>query len=192
MGLVLASTSPYRKLLLERLGLPFVQKAPMCDEKALKNVPYPGAAGLARMLATAKVNSLVSESASDTIIGGDQIVELDGKVLDKPETVERAIDQLAELSGRSHRLATAVAVWDEGRLSTHVDITTLTMRTLELSAIKRYVEADRPEDCAGSYKLESRGITLFERIETADYTAIIGMPLMALTSMLRAIGYIVP
>ena len=192
MGLVLASTSPYRKQLLDRLGLPFVQKAPKCDEKSLKNVPYPGAASLARMLATAKVNSLVSESALDTIIGGDQVAELDGRVFDKPETIERAIDQLTELSGRSHRLATAVAVWDEGRLTTHVDITTLTMRTLDFSAIKRYVEADRPEDCAGSYKLESRGITLFERIETADYTAIIGIPLIALTSMLRAIGYIVP
>ena len=91
-----------------------------------------------------------------------------------------------------HRIATAVAVWDEGRLSTHVDITTLTMRTLELSAIKRYVEADLPLDCAGSYKLESRGVTLFDRIDTADYTAIIGLPLMALTSMLRTIGYIIP
>jgi septum formation protein len=66
------------------------------------------------------------------------------------------------------------------------------MRTLELAAIERYVEVDQPLDCAGSYKLESRGITLFERIETADYTAIIGMPLMALTGMLRAVGYVIP
>jgi len=192
MGLVLASTSPYRKQLLERLGLPFVQKSPRCDEDMLKKTPYPGAAGLARMLATEKVSSLIPESALDTIIGGDQVVELDGRFLDKPGTVERAVEQLTELSGRSHRLATAVAVWDEGRLMTHVDITTLTMRTLELSAIERYVEADQPLDCAGSYKLESRGITLFERIETADYTAIIGLPLMALTSQLRSIGYIIP
>jgi septum formation protein len=192
MGLVLASTSPYRKQLLDRLGLPFIQMSPRCDEELLKKTPYPGAAGLARMLATEKVNSLIPESALDTIIGGDQVVELDGRFLDKPGTVERAVEQLTELSGRSHRLATAVAVWDEGRLMTHVDITTLTMRTLELSAIERYVEADQPLDCAGSYKLESRGITLFERIETADYTAIIGMPLMALTSQLRSIGYIIP
>ena len=192
MGLVLASTSPYRKQLLERLGLAFEQKAPPCDEAALKDIPYPGAAGLARLLATAKVNSLISECALDTIIGGDQVVEMDGRVLEKPGTVEKAIEQLVELSGRSHRLATAVAVWDEGRLNTHVDITTLTMRPLDLSAIQRYVAADQPLDCAGSYKLEARGITLFERIETADYTAIIGLPLMALTSMLRGIGYIVP
>ena len=192
MGLVLASTSPYRKQLLDRLGLPFEQKAPKCNEEALKAIPYPGAAALARLLATEKVNSLVSECLMDTIIGGDQVVELEGRVLDKPGTIGRAIDQLTEMTGRSHRIATAVAVWDEGRLSTHVDITTLTMRTLELSAIKRYVEADVPLDCAGSYKLESRGVTLFERIETADYTAIIGLPLMALTSMLRAIGYIIP
>ena len=192
MGLVLASTSPYRKQLLDRLGLPFVQKAPKCNEEALKSIPYPGAVGLARMLATEKVHSLVSECGMDTIIGGDQVVELEGRVLDKPGTIGRAIEQLTELTGRSHRIATAVAVWDEGRLSTHVDITTLSMRTLELSAIKRYVEADSPLDCAGSYKLESRGVTLFDRIDTADYTAIIGLPLMALTSMLRAIGYIIP
>lgn len=192
MGVVLASMSPYRKLLLDRLGMPFVQVSPRYSEAAVKDGPYPGAAGMARRLATEKVQSLISQYSLDTIIGGDQVVELDGKVFDKPETPARAIDQLIELSGRSHRLATAVAVWDEGRLNTHVDITTLTMRTLELSAIERYVEADLPLDCAGSYKLESRGITLFERIETADYTAIIGLPLMALTSMLRAIGYIVP
>jgi len=192
MGIVLASTSPYRKQLLDRLGLAFEQKAPLCDEATLKDVPYPGAAGLARLLATSKVNSMIPDCALDTIIGGDQVVELDGRVLEKPGTVEKAIEQLVELSGRSHRLATAVAIWDEGRLNTHVDITTLTMRPLDLSAIQRYVTADQPLDCAGSYKLESRGITLFERIETADYTAIIGLPLMALTSMLRGIGYIIP
>lgn len=192
MALILASTSPHRKLLLDRLGIPFFQEAPRCNEAQFKELPYPGAAGLARLLATEKANSLIAQHPLDTIIGGDQVVELEGRMLEKPGTVERAIDQLAELSGRSHQLATAVAVWDEGRLLTHVDITTLTMRTLDLSAIKRYVEADLPLDCSGSYKLESRGITLFERVETADYTAIIGMPLMALTSMLRGIGYILP
>lgn len=192
MGIILASTSPYRKLLLDRLGLPFEQKNPLFHERLLKENAYPGAASLARALATEKVNSLVASHPQDTIIGGDQVVELDGRMFGKPETAERAIDQLTELSGRTHRIATAVAVWDEGRLSTHVDVTTLTMRTLELSAIERYVQADQPLDCAGSYKLESRGITLFERIETADYTAIIGMPLIALTGMLRAIGYVIP
>lgn len=192
MGLILASTSAYRKVLLDRLGLPFVQSAPKCDERAIKELLQLGSAGLARTLATEKASSLISEFPLETIIGADQVVDLDGKILEKPETVEKAIDQLIELSGRSHRLATAVAVWDEGRLNTHVDITTLTMRALELSAIKRYVEADLPLDCAGSYKLESRGISLFDRIETADYTAIIGLPLMALTSMLRGIGYVIP
>lgn len=192
MGIVLASTSPYRKQLLERLGLPFEQRVPLCDESLLKLSPYTSAAGLARTLATAKIESLIPTHPDDTLIGGDQIVEVDNQILDKPETVDRAIEQLALLAGRSHRIATAVAVWDEGRLNTYVDITTLTMRPLDLPAIRRYVEADRPLDCAGSYKLESRGITLFERIETADYTAIIGLPLITLTSMLRGIGYIIP
>lgn len=192
MGIVLASTSPYRKHLLDRLGLPFEQKSPLCNERLLKEHSYPGAASLSRLLATEKVSSLMADHPEDTIIGGDQVIELEGRIFDKPETIERAIDQLTELSGRTHRIATAVAVWDEGRLNTHVDITTLTMRALDLAAIERYVHADQPLDCAGSYKLESRGITLFERIETADYTAIIGLPLMALTGMLRSIGYIIP
>lgn len=192
MALVLASTSPYRKQLLDRLGLTFLQKSPLCDETRLKQMPHPRAAELARLLAAEKVNSLIFHSAEDTIIGGDQVIEVDGRVLDKPGTFERALEQLAELSGRSHRIATAVAVWHEGRLNTHVDITTLTMRTLDQEAIRRYVEADQPLDCCGAYKLESRGISLFERIETADYTAIIGMPLIALTSMLRGCGYQVP
>jgi septum formation protein len=192
MGLILASTSPYRKQLLKRLGLPFECVAPRFDERTCRGDPSAGAAGLARQLAIEKVNSLVSEFSDDTIIGGDQVVELSGKILGKPGTIERAINQLAELSGRSHRLYTAVAVWDEGRLNTQVDITTLTMRTLDLPAIQRYMMADKPIDCAGSYKLESRGITLFERIEAADYTSVIGLPLMTLTSMLRGIGYIIP
>lgn len=192
MGIVLASTSPYRMQLLQRLGLPFEQRTPLCDESALKRGPYPGAAGLARMLATAKIESLVPVHPDDTLIGSDQVVELDHQVLEKPGTVERAVEQLSLLSGRSHRIATAVAVWDEGRLSTYVDVTTLTMRTLDLPEIQRYVAADLPLDCAGAYKFESRGITLFERVESADYTAIIGLPLMALATMLRGIGYIIP
>ena len=192
MGIVLASTSPYRKFLLDRLGLPFEQANPLCNEQQLKETAYPGAASLSRLLATEKVNSLIAAHPEDTLIGGDQVVEFDGRVFDKPGTVENAIRQLTELSGRTHRIATAVAVWDEGRLATHVDITTLTMRALDLAAIERYVHADFPLDCSGAYKLESRGIALFERIETADYTAIIGLPLMALTGMLRAIGYTIP
>ena len=191
MGMILASTSVYRSQLLERLGIPFTRVAPKFDEATVKSESF-SPAGLARHLATEKVMSLMAEYPDDTIIGGDQVVDLDGRVLGKPGTIDHVINQLTELSGRSHRLVTAVAVWDEGRLFTHVDITTMTMRTLELAAIHRYVMADKPVDCAGSYMLEAHGITLFESIETADYTAIIGMPLMALTSMLRSIGYVVP
>lgn len=192
MGLVLASTSPYRRQLLDRLGLPFEQRSPRFDESLLSGMAHPRPAELARRLATEKVNSLVPECPRETIIGGDQVVEVDGRVLSKPGTAERALNQLSELSGRSHRIATAVAVWHEGRLITHVDMTTLTMRALDRDALSRYVEADMPLDCSGSYKLESRGVALFDRIETADYTAIIGMPLIALTSILRSVGFSIP
>lgn len=192
MSLILASTSRYRKQLLERLGLPFRTVAPRFDEQVFHHDRSLGAAGMVRQLAIGKVNSVVAEFSLDTIVAADQVVELDGKILGKPKSIDRAINQLAELSGRSHRIYTAVAVWDESRLNTHVDITTMTMRTLDLATIQRYVMADAPIECAGAYKLESRGITLFERIEAADYTAIIGLPLLALTSMLRSIGYVIP
>lgn len=192
MGLVLASTSPYRKQLLDRLGIPFTQMAPRCDEATLKAIPYPGPVGLARHLAREKAGSLIGECPHDTIIGGDQVVDIDGRVLSKPGTVAQAIDQLMELSGRTHQLATAIAVCVAGEIRTHVDLTRLTMRSMDREAIARYVGADQPLDCAGSYKLESRGIALFDRIETSDYTAIIGMPLIALSAMLRTAGYITP
>ncbi|MBS0202837.1 MAG: septum formation protein Maf [Planctomycetes bacterium] len=192
MGLVLASTSPYRKQLLDRLGIPFTQLAPRCDEAALKGIPYPGPAGLARHLAREKAVSLLRECPGDTIIGGDQVAEIDGQILEKPGTVAKAIDQLTVLSGRTHVLATAIAVCVNGDVRTHVDLTRLTMRSLNRDSIARYVEADLPLDCAGSYKLESRGISLFERIETTDHTAIIGMPLIMLTSMLRSAGFAIP
>jgi septum formation protein len=192
MGLILASTSEYRKRLLERLGIPFRCVAPKFDESKFVSDETLSPAGLARQLATEKVMSLIADHPDDTIVGGDQLVDLDGRIIGKPGTIDRVIQQLKELSGRSHRLATAVAVWDEGRLTTHVDISTLTMRTLDLPAIHRYVMADKPVDCAGSYMLEARGIALFERVETDDYTAVIGMPLMTLTTMLKTLGYTVP
>ena len=127
-----------------------------------------------------------------TIIGCDQVVDVDGRILGKPETLEAAVEQLSLLQGRSHRLVTAVCVWHEGLIHTHVDLTTLTMRPIPVEAIARYLAADQPLDCCGSYKLEARGITLFERIESDDHTAITGLPLIALTTLLKRCGYQIP
>jgi septum formation protein len=192
-GLVLASTSAYRRSLLERLGIPFRCRAPLCDEAALQRQ----SSGieprlLAETLAVAKASSLAGEEPSSAIIGCDQLVSFEGRVFGKPGTFERAVDQLAAMSGRTHELITALVVIRGDETFRHTDVTRLQMRPLSCDAIERYVDADRPLDCAGSYKLESRGIVLFDRIESDDHSAITGLPLIALVTILRELGFAIP
>jgi septum formation protein len=191
MDLVLASTSPYRRELLGRLGVPFRCRAPRVDEEAMKRDDLEPRA-LAEHLALAKATSLCAEEPHATIVGGDQLVACEGRILGKPGSVERAEEQLRALAGRAHELVTALVVWHRGRICAHTDVTTLWLRPLRHDEIRRYVAADRPLDCAGSYKLEARGITLFERIDARDHSAISGVPLMALTAILRELGYRIP
>ena len=190
-SLVLASTSPYRRALLSRLGLPFRCRSPVCDEAALQ-VRLADPVVLAETLAREKAESVARVEPGSVVIGGDQVVDCEGRILGKPGTFERAVDQLSRLQGRAHRLVTAMAVWSEGRMIRHTDLTTLVMRPLTRAAIERYVTADQPLDCAGAYKLESRGIALFERIETEDHTAVTGLPLVALASILIRLGFELP
>lgn len=189
--LILASTSPYRSGLLRRLGVPFRALAPGVDEESFKATPGEPRA-LAERLAFAKATALAAAHPGATLIGSDQVVAFEGRILGKPGTVEAATEQLMAMAGRSHELITAVAVWQGGEVVAHTDVTTLWMRDLRRDEIARVVEADRPIDCAGGYKLEARGITLFERIESADQTAIIGLPLIALTTILRGLGCPIP
>jgi len=193
MDLILASASPYRRSLVERLGIPFRCVAPPIDEEALKaDLDAINPREFAEHLARAKAAAVHRVEPDAIVIGGDQLVTLDGLILGKPGTTERAVAQLQVMSGRSHDLITALAVMHGPQVYAHTDVTRLSLRTLTLEAIKRYVEADRPLDCAGSYKLEARGITLFERIESEDHSAIVGVPLIALTTILRTIGFEVP
>lgn len=187
--IVLASTSRYRRALLERLGIPFDAIAPTCDEDAHPHLePRP----LAERLAREKAESVAAPGA--IVIGSDQVVDLDGEVLGKPGSAEAAQRQLARLAGRSHRLITAVAVRDVDRGVTvvDVDVHTLVMRPLDPRQIAAYVAHDAPLDCAGSYVFERRGIALFDRVEAdpeiADDTAIVGLPLMKLLRLLRGLG----
>ena len=195
--LVLASTSPYRRELLARLGLPFRTRAPACDEAAVKvrllgaGVPL-GPSRLAVELARAKAESLRDAEPGAALLGSDQVAAIGDTILGKPGTAAVAAEQLAMLAGRTHVLVTAVALLYQGQLHEHVDVTRLSMRPLSPEQIERYLAADAPLDCAGSYRLEARGIALFERIESADHTAIIGLPLIAVTSMLAAIGCPIP
>lgn len=191
MRLILASTSPYRRAQLERLGLPFEAVAPVTEESQI------GLEGrtpeqVALLRAADKAAGVERLHPGSTVIGSDQLVDLDGRILGKPGSVEAAITQLQQMSGRSHRLITAVAVARGQHVLTHVDVTRLWMRSLTRDEIERYIRADQPLACAGSYKIESRGIALFEKIETADSAAIEGMPMIGLVTILRELGFVVP
>jgi septum formation protein len=191
LDLVLASTSSYRRALLERLGISFRSIAPICDETAFKaeeSIPI----RLAERLAHAKAASLTAGDFGATIIGCDQLVSCNGQIFGKPRTFERAVEQLVSLAGHEHDLITALVVLSGSKVFRHTDVTKLWMRPLSRAAIERYVLAEQPLDCAGSYKIESRGITLFERIETNDQTAITGLPMIALVSILSELGFEIP
>ncbi len=193
MELILASTSPYRRGLVERLGIPLRCLAPGVDEGRWKAEAGPIAPGeLAAGLALAKATAVAANHPEAAVIGGDQLVSLDGRILGKPGTAGAAAEQLGAMAGRTHELITAIAVIHAGKTYAHANVTTLTLRPLTPEEIARYVEADSPLDSAGSYKLEARGIALFERIESDDHSAIIGVPLIALTSILREIGFMIP
>jgi septum formation protein len=187
--LVLASTSRYRRELLARLGVAFEAIDPGVDEDAFK-LEARGPEQLVATLALEKARACAALRPAAVLIGGDQCAEIDGETLGKPGTVEQAIAQLGRLSGRTHRLLTALCVMDasSGRELVHVDQHWLTVRGLSGSQIASYVRRDQPLDCAGSYKIESLGVALFERIEGRDPTAITGLPLMKLTEMLMAVG----
>ena len=193
MDLILASTSPYRRSLVERLGLPFRCVAPPVDEESLK-LEMAGATPreLAGRLAMAKASSVAKTEPGSTVIGGDQLVAFDGSILGKPGTTDRAVDQLRAMSGRTHELITDFVVIHELRAYAHSDVSKMTLRNLTPEEIARYVDRDQPLDCAGSYKLEAGGIALFEKIECVDHSAITGIPLIALATILRAVGYPIP
>jgi 7-methyl-GTP pyrophosphatase len=189
--LVLASTSVYRRALLERLGVPFRWRAPRCDEESLKSRES-DPRGLAETLALAKAKSLVEAEVNATIIGSDQVVSFQGEIFGKPGSADRAVEQLAAMAGQTHELITAMAVIHDDQVFRHTDVTSLRMRPLSRAAIERYVAADQPLDCAGAYKLESRGVALFEQIDSADHSAITGLPLLALVRILCELGYEIP
>lgn len=190
-ALILASTSPYRRALLDRLGVPFTARAPACDEEALKD-PALAPQALAEALAEAKARSIADQEPQAVVIGSDQVCEVEGRILGKPGTAERAVDQLLALQGREHRLVTAMTVIAPGVVHSHTDVTRLRMRPLDRDALERYVARDQPLDCAGAYKLEAAGISLFERIASEDASAITGLPLLALTRILAGFGFRLP
>ncbi len=192
MRLILASSSPYRKALLERLRLPFEIASPQVDE-----TPLPGETprDLVLRLARAKAAAIAVAAADSEawVIGSDQSAELDGQPLGKPGGREAATAQLALLSGKSVSFHTAVAVaGGDGQRHEAIDTTRVCMRTLSAQEIDRYIAAETPYDCAGSFKVEALGISLFEAVESRDPTALIGLPLIATARLLRQAGFALP
>jgi septum formation protein len=185
--IVLASTSRYRRELLERLRLPFQVHAPQVDEAAL---PDESPRETALRLAHRKAADVASRVPSTIVIGSDQTLDLEGIALSKPLLHQAALAQLQSLQGRTAVFYTALAVIGPSPESLQIDCvpTTVTFRDLPSAQLDVYLRADRPYDCAGAAKIESLGIVLIQRAESDDPTALIGLPLILLTSMLASAG----
>ena len=184
---MLASSSRYRKALLERLGLPFAVVAPSVDE-----TPRPGEtpAELALRLAELKARAVAPAHPSALIIGSDQVAEFAGAAVGKPRDRAHALEMLRAMRGRSIVFHTALALLNasNGRLQLALVDVASTFRALDDTALEAYVDTDQPYDCAGAVRAETLGIALFTRIASDDPTALIGLPLIRLTDMLLSEG----
>lgn len=185
--LILGSTSPYRRELLARLRLPFDVASPDVDE-----TPYPNETphDLACRLALAKAHAVAARFPTAVVIGSDQVADLDGQPLGKPGSHERAVAQLRQMRGKTVVFQTAVAVVCHDTGFEQVDMAPVRVRFRDLSdaEIETYLRAETPYDCAGSAKSEGLGITLLASIENDDPTALVGLPLIRTSHLLRAAG----
>lgn len=183
--IVLASTSPYRRELLARLGVAFSTRSPGIAEDARPGEPPET---MAARLARAKAGSI--EAPGALVIGSDQVASLDGRMLRKPGSADVAVAQLRAAQGRTVVFHTAVAIIavDSGAILEHVDRTEVRFRQLDDRAIEAYVRREKPFDCAGSFKSEGLGVALFERISSDDPTALIGLPLIFVAHALKTLG----
>lgn len=189
--LILASTSRYRREMLQRLGLPFDVARPDVDE-----TPHAGesAISLAIRLGRAKAQAVAAGLGDDDwALGSDQSADVLGEILGKPGNRAAAIAQLQSMAGKRIRFHTSLALAHrDGRVFEALDLTEVAMRALADDEIERYVDAEHPFDCAGSFKSEGLGITLFDAIDNHDPTALVGLPLIATARLLRQAGFQLP
>jgi septum formation protein len=185
--LILASTSRYRRELLERLRLPFDVVSPEVDETALPD-ELPSA--LALRLARAKADAVAARHPGAIVIGSDQVADLDGQAIGKPLTHERAQQQLRRMSGRAVTFQTAVAVVrrDAGYARALLAAVRVQFRELDDAQIEHYLRTEQPYDCAGSARSEALGIALLSSIDSDDPTALVGLPLIRTCTLLREAG----
>lgn len=185
--LILASTSRYRRELLQRLRLPFEVVAPGVDETAR---PGEAPAALAARLALSKAEAVASRHPDAVVIGSDQVADLDGEAIGKPLDHERARRQLGRMSGRTVTFQTAVSVVrrETGFASTLLAPVRVSFRELDAAQIEYYLRAEQPYDCAGSARSEALGIALLSSIESDDPTTLVGLPLIRTCALLREAG----
>ena len=187
LRIVLASGSPYRRVLLERLGVRFEWAAPDVDESEIQGE---STSATALRLAILKARAVALRFPDSVVIGSDQVASCEGMRIGKPGNHANAVKQLEFMSGKTVLFETALAVLDAARndLRSRVVPCRVTFRPLTRAVIETYLEREQPYDCAGSAKAEGLGIALIARIETDDPTALIGLPLIALTELLAAAG----
>jgi septum formation protein len=186
IDLVLASGAKWRSDILLQLGLQHRRVSHRYNEPPYKNGPL---TAFIRDVAIEKARSIQRDFENSIIISADQLVTLDGEIFYKSENREEAIEQLLRLSGKTHELICAICVTDGEKTEARLDKALLKMRALSKREIKAYVELDTPWGCAGSYKIESLGASLFEEVNTSDLTTIIGLPGSLLIDILREWGF---
>jgi len=186
--LILASTSPYRKELIEQLNVPFTCESPDIDEKS-DQYNHLSAVELSQILAFAKADDIYNKNQDSFVIGGDQVLAFKNEIFGKPGTEEKAIEQLLKLNSNTHQLVTSICILGPATKIEFTNIARMTMKKLTKSQIESYIKKDQPLNCCGSYKLESLGKDLFEKIECDDQSAIIGVPLIQLGKELAKIGF---
>ncbi len=182
--LILASQSPFRKELLKRLQIPFETSNPRVNEDIFKSeIKEP--LQLAQTLAKQKAVNILAGLKDTVVIGSDQVAHCEGEILDKPGSKEKALEQLISLNGKTHELITSVYIVSSNKAVEFTNITRLTMKNLSPAELSIYIDKDQPFQSAGSYMIERAGIALFSKIDTDDFTAIIGLPLLQLTQALQ-------
>lgn len=187
-NLILASTSPFRKQLLDKLLIDFSTAKPQVDETSLNDET---AEQLVSRLAFAKANAIASQNPSSIVIGSDQVAVVDGDILGKPHTHDKAIEQLRRLSGKTVTFLTGLSVQylAEDKTETLVEPFEVSFRELTDQEIEAYLIAEEPYNCAGSFKSEALGICLFEKLSGKDPNTLIGLPLIELTRILTCFGF---
>lgn len=188
MNIILASSSPSRKKQLNQLKIPHMAISPDIDETPK---PFERAFDLVQRLAFEKAEVIAKQHPNALVIGGDQVGEFGHQILGKPLTHEKAVEDLAALSGQSCTFYTGVCVWNAHTQQVHVDcaMTHLKFKQLTQDEIEHYLRQDQPYHCAGGFQIDGLGLALFESIQADDPSSIIGLPLMRLANLLKKEGY---